>query len=352
MKKREQFSKKITLSKEFYSKFINDMVRFNLNEYMSNNEFYNLAIINTYRYSKEIKSIETIKRQLEDKDNVLASNSIISSIKKNKSSGNPLYQKELTEVALLINSMLNTRSTYNEKDKFTFTIRETSKTEGKLSSIVLETVNIASSDIFKGLIYDYMSYPSYMREMILFLDNYNTLIKNRKNNIASRIETNNSYKYEFLLHRIVPDLDDLHFYAVGLGGSLGSNSSRKPMCFKLSTINAVVESPTSYELTKEEINMLNLRIKNNPAWIRNDLLILEVRLDAKGVDKYNSIKKDRPYLLSHDEENNIYTFESSYNQFFNYFSSFGSHFKILNNKKIEDIFIKFYNNALDAHNKN
>ena len=163
--------KKVSISLAFYNKLIQDMETFgfkNQNGEYKQNHFFTTVIVNTYKYRNQNKNllIEQIKNVLLDKDNKLVNNEIINLIKEQENS--PYFNQNITDLAILLTSKTYENEVNNETNKKNIFIRSTFKNEDELEEIINSSSNLAASTIFKNILQEYIAYPMYIREKILF----------------------------------------------------------------------------------------------------------------------------------------------------------------------------------------
>ena len=92
---------KVSVTLDFYNKLIDDMENFgfkNLEESISESEFFRKVILKTYEYQNKIKKIERIKSILTESK--ITDNIILDEIKKHKNDKN--FSKQLTDIAILL----------------------------------------------------------------------------------------------------------------------------------------------------------------------------------------------------------------------------------------------------------
>ena len=154
----------------------------------SNNDFYCDVIINTYNFDNRYKQMEKIINLLSGKNNDYPSNEIIASIKKQKDKY--MYREWLNQLAFAIIGLTDYSYPLVGDRKEIF-IRETERTQGKLEKILEEFSAFSAAEIFKNIIGKYISYPAYIREQIIYHNNYQEISECIKKKIKCKITTNN-----------------------------------------------------------------------------------------------------------------------------------------------------------------
>ena len=95
------------------------------------------------------------------------------------------------------------------------------------------------------------------------------------------------------------------------------------------------------ELTKEIKDIIDNDLdKNDPQYINSPIINCQIKLTKKGMKMFTKIFINRPN--SYKFEDDVYYFEASINQLFQYFSRFGSDALVLNNEKISNRLRNFY----------
>ena len=353
--------KKVIISESFYFKLINDIETFGFkdksNEYKLN-EFYNTVIINTYRYRKENNNliINKIKDVLLDKDHTLVNNQIIKSI--NELDHNFLFNQSVNDLALNISNKLYANNENNTVKKKIF-IRGTKHTNSLLEEIINSSFDTPASTIFRDLLQEYMSYPMYIRERILFYDNYLKLIELKKNNIKCLIESKQIYKnfetnemyrnsFEFEIFDIKPGKEEYHTYLIGVGKNTNNKYEEKIMSIKLSNINKVISLNKLSLLKEEDINTINARLIKGPEYINGDETKITIEFTSYGVDLFNIFYKDRP--KPEKTNGNIYEFSYNEKSMLNYLKQFGRHAKVIKPDSLKNKLKDFYMKAFNEYN--
>ena len=336
---------KVSVTLDFYNKLIDDMENFgyrSLEDSCSESSFFRDVIIKTYEYQNKINKIEKIKSILTD--NRISNNIILDEINKRKNEEN--FNKCLTDIAILLSKTLYSEDRIPEQEKKDIHIKSTKATYYELADILNEKKTLHDSDIFKAILYDYMNYPLYTREMILFGKLYSEIKDNKKNNITSIITTNNGNEFEIEVYDIIAGKSEFHYYITGFL----HEKTHKTFCIKLCNIKSVRRGET-YQLSDNDKNKAKIKLKDGAEWfgfIQNKIII---RLSDEGLRKYNSYYLNRPKFSSFDKEKKEMTFLCSTQQIFNYFISFGRHAIIINNDKLKNWFYNHHKNAYDEYNK-
>jgi len=336
---------KVSVTLDFYNKLIDDMENFgfrNLEESSSEANFFREVIIKTYEYQNKIKKIERIKSILTDTK--ISNNKILNDINNHKNDEN--FNKYLTDIAILLSKTLYSEDRIPEQEKRDIHIKSTKKTYYDLEDILKEKKQLTNADIFKSILYDYMNYPLYTREMILFGDLFNEIKANLKNNITSIITTNKGKEFEIDVYDIIAGKSEFHYYITGFY----HDNTHKTFCLKLCNVKSVRRGE-SYQLSNKDKAEAKKKLQEGAEWFGNEINEIVIKLTDKGIRDYNSYYLNRPKKIKYDEDKKEMTFLCSEQQIFNYFISFGRHAIVVNNEGLKERFLKHHKNAYEEYNK-
>ncbi len=334
---------KVSVTLDFYNKLIDDMENFgfkNVEESSSEANFFREVIIKTHEYQNKINKIERIKSILTDTK--ISNNEILDTIKAHKDDAN--FNKCLTDIAILLSKTLYSEDRIPEQEKKDIHIKSTKSTYYDLEDILKEKKQLTNADIFKSILYDYMNYPLYTREMILFGNLHNEIMTNKKNNITSIITTNKGNEFEIEVYDIIAGKSEFHYYVTGFF----HDDTHKTFCLKLCNVKSVRRGE-SYQLSEKDKNEAKSKLQEGAEWFGNEINIIVVRLTDKGIKDYNSYYLNRPKYSNFDKVKKEMTFLCSEQQIFNYFISFGRHVKIINNDGLKEKFYKHHRNAYEEY---
>lgn len=331
------FEKKIVINKAVYQKLEDDMKSFNLYDNRNKNFFYSTLIINTYRYQDNFKKINAYKDILSGNNTSLKNNKLIKALNKDKGKD---YDKCLTDIAIELARINPIDISLKSDDTIAIHIRETNKTYGELEQIINESANLSAADIFRFLILDYLSYPLYIREQIIFYDLYLSIKSCMKNKIKCKLETNDTSD-TYRIYDIKRGKEEYHSYVIAY-----RNGKTEPTSFKLSTIKKIIKLKEAFEFTVEEITEINKRLLSGPEWMNGNYTTCNILFDEKGLELYNKRYKDRPVGIFND---NVLTTTCSTTQLIFYIRSFGEHALVLDDNNVKKGLTTFYTNALNKY---
>lgn len=319
---------KITVSEDLYNKLSDDMMLFNYTD-KSKNEFYTKVIINTYdllTYEERIGHIRTILTDV-------LGEKFISSFSKPKQD----------EIARNINQQIQGKI-FKEKASRKIYIRPNSKQATMLDEIIIENNNQASSTTFRNILSEYVALPQYVREQILFKDNYEKMKKALKTGRQIQVKTANGNRV-MDLYGLIKGKEEFHTYVVGF--SQDRNDMRTIWSIKLCSIESVLIMNTALSITQDEIREAEEKSRQNPAFISGEYAVVNVRFTEYGKELYNLLYKDRPRIK--EKNGDIYTFECSVFQLTNYLKAFGNSARVLDNENIKRNLKQFFSDALNAY---
>ena len=334
---------KVLVTSDFYKKLIDDMENFGFKTLEGSNSqasFFREVIIKTYDYQNKINKIEKIKSILTD--SIKSKNIILNEINKHKYDEN--FNKCLTDIAILLSKTLFSEDRIPEQEKKEIHIKSTKSTYYNLLDILNDKKQLKDTEIFKGILYDYMNYPLYTREKILFGNFYNEIKTNIKNNITSIITTNKGKELEIEAYDIISGKSEFHYYITGFF----HEKPHKTFCIKLCNIKSVRRGE-SYQLTEADKTIAKERLKEGAEWFGNEVVKTVIKLTDEGIRKYNSYYVNRPSYVDFNESTREMTFMCSEEQIKNYFLQFGRHALIINNAELKEIFYKHHQNAYNAY---
>ena len=347
---------KITATESLFARLLNDKELFQLN--MSQNDFLTQVVIKTYDYQDSLSELKDVCDILSGKTNKLADNPIIEAIK-NLNDGKTSFKRSLNDIGIEILKLRdNIPSEVGKKDIF---LREKSKTEGALTQIVNETDSRSAADTFRSLLYKYMAYPSYIRERILFMDIYDTLSTCIKKKYKCKIVTTNNKTFLVDPYKLIPGLDEFHYYITGFAKNVDQNYDRQIMAFKLSMVKAVYKMKDTLELSIDEVKEIVDKVKaSGPAFLSGEYKEYKVEFDPFGQKLFNSLYVDRPkciHMVTSDtfineygpQTKKIYTFYSSEFQIYNYLKDFGYHAMVLDDEILREKLLKYFERAYNQY---
>lgn len=199
----------------------------------------------------------------------------------------------------------------------------------------------SSSQYFRDLVTDYLTYPQYKREQIIFKDTVEIIkqaITNQKQiklHLDKDVVTINPY-------RLDTSKEELYTYLIGI-------VDNKPYSINISKINSVIRTPQSFKLLDEQIKLIDDIIENGIQFPYTVPCNAIIKLNKIGKRMYERRYLHRPPVKKIDGDN--YYFSCGFDQLLYYFLAFGKNAlvvspqSLVNNMKYEHL------NAYKQYNK-
>ena len=315
---------KVMLSYYTYSTILNDIDAFRFyknNGDTNKNKFINKLITNYYEIvNLSIKKLE---------DNLLS------------------LLKDIKNKEELVNDILKIKERNDDSDskkEYELTFISTKESNNALLDIEYSNYSyiFTMSGYLRKLFNNYAKLNQDERERIIFkseIDLINTAIKNNKK-IFFKVITKKDEEIIEEKHEVSP---------LGI-----FNSKDRQFAYLIyytsSTYNVInlyklVDLRISRNFKDELTSSLNEKIngdldKNDPQFINSPIIKCKIKLTKKGQKMFTKIFINRPKPLKIEDD--IYYFECSINQLFQYFSRFGSEALVLDNEKLTNRLFNFY----------
>lgn len=315
---------KVMLSYYTYSTILNDIDAFRFyknNGDTNKNKFINKLITNYYEtINLNIKKLE---------DNLL------------------LLLKTIKNKEELVNDILKIKERNEESDyKKEYELTFISTKESKDALVDIEYSNYSyiftMSGYLRKLFNEYAKLNQDERERIIFkneIDLINTAIKNNKK-IFFKVITKKDEEITEEKHEVSPlgifNSKDRQFAYLIYYTSTTYNVINLYKLVDL-RISRSFKDESSSSL-KEKIN--NDLDKNDPQFINSPIIKCKIKLTNKGKKMFTKIFINRPKVIKIEDD--IYYFETSINQLFQYFSRFGNEALVLDNEKLTNRLFNFY----------
>ena len=190
--------------------------------------------------------------------------------------------------------------------------------------------NNRPSQYIRSVIEEYCDLPYIKREEI-----YHKTILNKINESIDKskllyVKTNNNQAFYVEPYAIIPDTLYTRQYLVCYSGNNAENSGSTMASFSISNIASVETLERKYNMTSKKKNAIEKRlVSNSPAYMLSKSELITVKLTKKGQSIYTTKLFNRPQKIEHLSTQDIYAFDCSNRQIFNYFSSMGKEVEIL-----------------------
>lgn len=267
---------------------------------------------------------------------------------KNKiSSSVSVSEKPLNELCFDLCEKLNERSAAPNGEKFDklVSLKPTKESEPIIEYIESYCLNGRTlSEYFRSMFASYAALPQDKRELIIFKQQYDAVMKAIKEKKRVFITTRWGYdqKIECAPYDIVTSKEELHCYVL--------TATKSCSTLRLSRIVSITQLAINAEFTKSQIELFGKMKTYGPQFIygAGDGEVL-VELTAKGINKFKRIYVHRP--IPFKVENNYYYFNCSRTQIVQYFIRLGSDAKIIYPQHVRDEVYNFHRRALDRYSK-
>ena len=310
---------KVNLTESSYNKLIEDIRLFKISKSdktVNKNKFINMLYKNySLIYEKNMdKTINTINTLVQD---------------------NELSK----EIALkLQNDIADSKNNYFNKS-LTFILNEE-------NSIVFEDFEenlmyISASAYFRNMIMEYLSYPQYKREEIIYQDRIDKILKAiEKKNIIHFKSKDTSVVFK--PYKLGTSKEELYSYLIG------KNDKGGVVSYNISNIKDIIIKRDTFLFTDDEIKNFEDNIKNGIQFPFSQPYKVTIKLTPKGMEIFERryVNRPTPILV----EGNKYTFCCSFYQLKSYFLAFGKECYI-EGKTLRDSISEEYLNTINMYNK-
>ena len=320
---------KIRISNRLDS-FLNvDMKTFNFykpNDKVNKNKFYSMVINGMYEY-------------------YLNDNNIIFNTLCDEAPNDKNFNKNLADS--INKNLLKTHHSdlsdfLHPVDIYIQTTKENQDTFNKIEANSLK--NETFSEFVRNLLIKYISLPMYLREMIIFKDNYHLLKYSFKESIEILVTTNDNEQYLFRQFGACLNGDETNYYFIG---ELVIDNLTELKSFKLSDIKHITLTDNYYMFTKEKLEYISSKIIHGPELIDNNEDNIVLQFDDTGVNMYFKNEHGRPLYIDCNEDTNIFTFQFNEDKMFNYLKIFGKHVKVITPLSLKNKLKDFYKSAIN-----
>ena len=267
---------------------------------------------------------------------------------KNKiSSSTQVNEHTLNELCFDLCEKINERNAAPNGEKFDkpISLKPTKESEPIIDYI--ERYCLAGrtvSEYFRSMFSSYAALPQDKRELIIFKQQYDAVLKAIKEKKRIFITTRWGYsqKTECAPYAVANSKEEMHCYI------LVANKSCSPI--RLSRIVSVTQLATDAGFTQKQIELFEKMKTYGPQFIygANEEEVL-VELTARGINKFKRIYVHRPIPVK--VENNYYYFNCSHFQIVQYFIRLGADAKIIYPQRVRDQIYNFHRRTLARYSK-
>lgn len=206
----------------------------------------------------------------------------------------------------------------------------------------------------RSIIEEYCSLPFIKRERIYRKDIYETIeracVEKRILKIKANYYGKNQLFYVYP-YKIVPDPFHTQAYLVCYSRKSEEEECDKIVAsFSMARISSPIMLTKTFHLNKEEVANIESQITNySPAYLIGQPEHIHVRLTKKGKQSYQSRLYSRPEKIDLLSSDDIYVFNCTQQQIFNYFFSFGADAEIISPEYLRNRFRNTHLKALEKY---
>lgn len=206
----------------------------------------------------------------------------------------------------------------------------------------------------RSIIEEYCSLPFIKRERIYRKYIYEIIERACVEKRILKIKANYYGKVQLFYvypYKIVPDPFHTQAYLVCYSRKAEDEEKDKIVAsFSMARISSPTMLTKSFHLNKQEIANIDSQIANSsPAYLIGKPEQISVRLTKKGKQSYQSRLYSRPEKIESLSNDDIYVFDCTQQQIFNYFFSFGADAEIISPESLRNRFKNAYKKAIKAY---
>lgn len=206
----------------------------------------------------------------------------------------------------------------------------------------------------RSIIEEYCSLPFIKRERIYRKDIYETIERACAEKRILKIKANYYGKDQLFYvypYKIVPDPFHTQAYLVCYSRKAEDEEKNKIVAsFSMARICSPTMLIKTFHLNKQEISNIDSQIANySPAYLIGKPEQISVRLTKKGKQSYQSRLYSRPEKIESLSNDDIYVFDCTQQQIFNYFFSFGADAEIISPEYLRNRFKNAHEKALNKY---
>lgn len=203
----------------------------------------------------------------------------------------------------------------------------------------------------RSVIEEYCSLPFIKRERIYRKEVYETIEHACRERRMLKIKANYYGKNQMFYvypYKIVPDSFHTQSYLVCYSRKAEEEEKDKVIAsFSMARVNMPTVMTRTFHLNKQEIqNIENQISKYSPAYLVGKPELIKVRLTEKGKQSYQARLYSRPEKIDELSTDDIYVFDCTQQQIYNYFFSFGAEAEIISPDYLRSRFRNTLKNAL------
>lgn len=206
----------------------------------------------------------------------------------------------------------------------------------------------------RSVIEEYCALPFIKRERIYRKDIYETIEQACQAKNILKIKANYYGKDQLFYvypYKIVPDSFHTQSYLVCYSRKAEEEDKDKIVAsFSMARIAAPTKLAKTFHLNKQEITDIETQLsKYSPAYLIGEPEQIKVRLTKKGKQSYNTRLYSRPEKIESLSTDDIYVFDCTQHQIYNYFFPFGADAEIISPDDLRNRFINNLSKALNQY---
>lgn len=209
-----------------------------------------------------------------------------------------------------------------------------------------------ASEYFRNMFINYCSKPLYIRERIIFSQNYKDITRacRRKQYLTFSTIWNPKKKIKIMPYKVAVGQEMFNYLlCAGINELTGEQEARTYRINRIDKCRSDNDNEQISDLIKKHLELMS---ENGPQFAINDDEKYCVRLTPKGVKSYNRIYLGRPKAIKREMvgEDYYYYFNTSENQIFLYFRRFGpGEAEVISPQGLRDKIIRFHRGALEMY---
>lgn len=206
----------------------------------------------------------------------------------------------------------------------------------------------------RSIIEEYCALPFIKRERIYRKDIYETIERACTERRILKIKANYYGKDQLFYvypYKIVPDPFHTQSYLVCYSRKAeGQEKDKIVASFSMARISSPTMLAKTFHLNKHEISNIETQIANySPAYLIGRPEQIKVKLTKKGKQSYQSRLYSRPEKIESLSSDDIYVFDCTQQQIFNYFFPFGADAEIISPEYLRNRFRNTYEKAIKQY---
>lgn len=207
----------------------------------------------------------------------------------------------------------------------------------------------------RSIIEEYCSLPFIKRERIFRKDIYETIERACSEKRILKIKANYYGKEQLFYvypYKIVPDPFHTQSYLVCYSRKAEDEEKDKIVAsFSMARISSPTILTKTFHLNKQEVSNIETQMANySPAYLIGKPEQIKVKLTKKGKQSYQSRLYSRPEKIESLSSDDVYVFDCTQQQIFNYFFSFGADAEIISPEYLRNRFINTHEKSLKQYN--